>query len=360
MKIVTQNLKEYAKLFDKVKIPKNQQYGSVYFDFENEFMYFRNETTSVKIPLIIEEKDEIKNLFVIDGEKIFYLINNYNEIIYDGKNFISPDNNKFELSKSTEYYEIPSFDLNDSWEKSNIILDSDTLFHLRNGILYADNNESPLSGLFIENGKLIALQPSKFYQSDISIDSKLILPLFFVRVLLSLDFESIELFSKKIGSAYVYILSNESITIKYSTSSALNLPVDINDENFVNSYNHSTYLKVDKTVFTQGLRFLDPFTKDIINSKAHIKFLPNKNEILFTINDTSNKIEYSIPVEEFSDKEYFKDAEMYFSIQAFNMISSHIDNNYLYIFFNKEKPAVKFASELDSNYFIIQTRIKQD
>lgn len=361
MKILTKDLKQYSKLFEKIRIQKHLYYGAVFLDIENDFLYFQNRESAVRIPLLLNEKDpNIKSINIIDGEKFFYLVNNYDHIIYDGKSFISADGNKFNFSKSEDVYEIPNFDSSNDWSSINMDFNADLLFHIRNASLYADINDSPMSGLFFENNKLIAIQPSKFYQAEINqFSDEISFPLNFIKILSSLSFPSVEIFYKKVGNTFQYIVSNE-ISIKFSSNSKLSIPVSIDNPDFIASYNHPTYLTVDKSILLQSIRFLDPFSKDIVNSKALIKFYPSLNEMQFIINDNSNNVEYNIPVEFYSDHSYFKDAEMYFSIQSLNSILSSFNKDKIFIFFDKNKPAVKFSTDINSDYFIIHTRIKQE
>jgi len=365
MTIVTENLACYARTFDKVRIAKTAYYGSVYLDFEKEFLYFQNESMIVRVPLELEDKDDVENVFVFDGDKFFLLTTQYDSLSFDGKSFTSPDNNEFKLSLFSEPYDLPELDPNlekdESWEEISFSVTSDLLHHIRNAMTYISLEQESLKGVFIDEGQLIALQSKKFYQAKVDIEDNLTLPFDFLKVFLSFDgIGESTLYKQEHGDAHRYIFKQNDLTIRFVTSSDLSLPVDIHSPDFVKNYNHEEYFCLSKEHFVEASHFLEPFTKDIVKSKVTFNFAPSSNSLTIHVDDEQNIIDYKIEVEEYSSLDTFENEEITISLSAVSSIFSQINSELIYITYNPDSPAMKFSSGSQADYFIILTKIKTE
>lgn len=364
MTIVTENLVAYTRTFDKVRVAKIAYYGSVYLDFQNEFLYFQNESMIVRIPLELEDKQDIENVFVFDGDKFFLLVNQYETLSFDGKSFISPDNNEFKLSLFSEPYDLPELDPNpedESWEEINFTVTPDLLYHIRNAMTYISLEQDSLKGIFFDGGELIALQSKKFYQASIDILENFSLPYDFLKVFLSFEnLGNLTIYKQNHGDAHRYIFKQNEVTIRFVTSENLSIPVDIHSEDFIKNYDHENYFCLSKSSFVEASNFLEPFTKDIVKSKVIFRFDPNSDSLTIHVNDEQNFINYKVEVEEYSSNTEFQDKELSISLSSVSSIFSQINSELVYITFDSDSPAMKFSSGSDANYFIILTKIKTD
>lgn len=361
MLIKTENLKSLSRLFERIRTPKVAYLGSVYLDFENNSIYFQNETTFVKGRLESSGEEDIENVFVFDGDKFFALVMSYDELLFDGNTFTSPDNNTFKLNLFKEPFFPPEFEPTEEWRSVDFNLSFDTLQHIKNAIAYIPPDIDSLKGVFVRDGQLIALQPVKFYQAAVDLNVDMNLPLSFIKLLLS--FPSLNnsiLYMQEHGDAHRYLLTNGDLVMRFVTSENLELPVDIHSEDFISSYNHDNVLTVSKHVFQEALHFLDPFTKDIVNSKITLKFKPEESSLLIYVDDESNVIQYSVEVESFSSHEDFKDKEATLSLSSLSTILSHLQSEKVTISFEDDAPTLLYRCEDTDEYFIVQTKIESE
>lgn len=364
MKILNENLSDYYRTFEKVRVPKVAYYGSVYLDFENEYLFFQNEFTVVRLKLefsLEEDEDSKENVFVFDGDKFFLLVAQYEYLIYDGDKFISPDGNNFKLSTFSEPYDPPELDPTEDWEKIEFTITPELLHHIRSASSYVPLDQESLRGLFFDNGQLIALQPQKFYQATVDVDNNFSLPFDFIKTLLSFDCvgES-ALYKQDQGDAHRFVFEQGDLSIRFVSSNDLALPVDIHSEEFISNYDHENYFVVDKSEFVSAIKFLDPFAKEVASSRVSLKFLPESSSLTIYVNDEQNIVDYKVDVHEYSSKNAFEGEELNISLSALSNMFSNIDSDLVYITFDSESPAMKFSSGSEADYFIIQTKIRID
>lgn len=363
MKIFTQNLREYSKLFEKIHLSKNAEYGSVHLDFKNSLLSFRNEISIVQIDMILENTEtDSKNVFIIDGEKFFFLVNSYDFLIYKDGSFHSPANDKFTLMQNEGEFENNNVkDVSDDYEEISSVFLPSTIGYIKKALLHILPEELNLNGIFFDNGNLISLQKSRIFQAKTpEVQLSLSIPSELIRIIfLFPDIEKIKFYRKSLSETESYkLIYNNELALQFSSSSNLNLPISVDDEAFKASYSHENYFMLNKLRFQEVLKFLEPFAREVISTKLTFKFLPETSQIEIEIVDQYNNVDYKIPVEEFSNPEYFEDQEINLSLSILSIIASQIEGENIIIHYDSEKPAMKFASSHDPEFFIINSRFK--
>lgn len=353
--IKTENIRPYSKIFDKIKVLKHSYFESVYLDFKNNKILFRNSNTVVSIQAVFENHENEDNFYVI-GDKFFTLAFSYDQLTFENDQFVSPDGNKFKLKSFKEDFDFPE---EEDYEKLDINDYSYFQNHLRKSLSFVDSSNSSLAGIFIESNRLWALQPIKCYSSLIDVNKSLSLDFQISRIISLLDISTnIELFTKQDEFSNKIMIKTDDCVIIHSNSSLLEIPVDTESVEFLSSIPNDNFIKIEKENFISALQFLQPFTKDVNFSKVVIDFLTDSSEISFLIKDESNIIEYKTPVESFSNSSYFEKQNVTLSLLELHRSIANIEDEKIDIFIDFKKTIVKLTPNNQDNYYILQSTIK--
>ena len=357
-------LRKYKKLADICRVPGNQIYDSVFLDFENEKIWIQNPSAVIQIPFSPDFTGERPDNFYVDSEKLFYLIQSYEYLILDDVTFRNGDDT-FNLRHLKEDIDVPSFSLNpDDWgDYLSPLSDSEEFFaHLNNALAHAeDRADSDLNGIFISNGRMIASDRVTLYEAvhdfgigDINIGK------FAVKILLSInalldDTIQIGTYGDNI------IIRCEELNIMVSQNKDLNVPPNSSSAEFVERYDHESYISVNSEKLLSLLKFIEPFTREATKNRVKL-FVNDSKELTFEVVD-SNHMMKSIPIEHIENYTVFEGERIWVNSSKVRMISFQLQNSpqdNIHIQFDPDSPPLNFTSSGNENTHVIYARINDD
>lgn len=368
--IRTENLREYRTLFNSISDKKAGVEGAVHLDFKEGIFSFRGPGAFFKTALYFQESDiEIDGVYVMEGEKFFAMIQNYDEVFFNGKIFTTEDGNRFHLNMLEGPGEYPHFEEGDDYIeapfnyeelKTPLYQIGNFLNDPKDGQIFFHNDEM----LAVYENNLVRLRNYFSTEEDFSLPTKLFS---IVEKLQSAMKNSPTLrMYKKEDSVLVHYSDEEDEkwnSLHYSLPANVDFPVDPDDPEFIENYDNEHFITVNGENFMNTLTFLDPFATGINNDTAYIKMQAKEGKMLFYISDDSNSVEYNLPVEEFSDVDYFEQESMDISFKKLKNtlkalripISQEVNSWSVTMKYNVDGPTVTFSSSSHPNDIFVRT-----
>jgi len=354
-------LRNYKGIADTCRRPGNQIYDSVFLDFENEKMWVQNPSAVIQIPFSPDFSGDRPDNFYVDSEKFFYLVDSYDYLILEDTTFRN-GNDTFNLRHIKEDIDVPEFSLDpEDWgDYISLLSNSDKFYScLFEASVHVDDDvNSTLNGIFVSNGRMVSSDRVTLYETihdfgvgDITLTS------FAVKLLPELRDDTIY-----IGTYGDNILIRVGeVNAMVSQSQKLEVPPNSSDSEFVEKYNHDSYVSVNAGNLMDILKFIAPFTKDAVKNRVKI-FLNDSKELSFEVVD-SNYMLKSIPVEHIENYSTFEGNRIWVSSSKVRKIASQLLDSYqdnINIQFSPESPALNFTSSQNSETHVIYARINDD
>lgn len=371
MKIVSNSLSPYKKIFDSIKQPGVQLFDSVFLDFSRSQCVFMNETSFVRISFEIDgEVPEDQENFFVDGNKFFVLISTYDLLEIKGRSFFSPEGDKFVLSSFKEEFDLPEFGGED-WTSINFDFNKDFSKKIRDALDFIDPDDPNASSLFFENNTILSLSKVRYFQTPMKeINESFNLPYDFVRIASSLSMEGDATIQyREINDAFVVYFHLGSLEFLLTTNSSNSLPVDPSDEEFREGFFHPYYIVISTKSFLNSIKFLSTFLSDSHAAHTQIRVHSEKDSssyLEFYIHN-ENEVSYKTELESLSDPEYFNGKSFWIALESLKKILVTFDNNgskSVLLRYEDEKPAIYITdvSELEkeepNKFFIVQTLLE--
>lgn len=365
MKILTTNLQAYKKLYDQTKVTGNAYYEYVFLDFVKQELIFMNESAIVKLALSIEDpEDRDKDFLFVDGSKFFFLATTFPYLEIKGKSFYSPEGNRFVLQTLDETLELPEED-EQNWSDVEITLTEEFMTNFLIASDYIDK-ESVYSSMFFEKDKMIVISENKYLQIKTEIKKgSFEIPLSVVRVLsLIMKTTKPESFYLKYrpssNGGKVYTLFCDGLTYFFSTSSEIELPVEPESKEFIDSYIHENFFTFGLHSLYETAKTLSTFVDDASFSHCRIEFL--EKEIQFNLQNGS-QVEYRHPILLYSDYSYFEGKSFWISLNSLKQALSILDSkkySEAILRFDENAPVVYLSSlENEGIVKVVQTLLEE-
>ena len=367
MKLNLAEIRGYKRLFSSVQVIKHPVYESVFISTKYKKLVFLNETSKVFIDFNIEMEDgeeDIEKSF--NGLKFFALVQNYDTMQYKNGFFISENGDKFKIeSDSDELSDI--LDLEEElesvkhtdWNKIVFEVDEEFYSNLKKSLHYIDSNQYSSKGaLFLHEDIAVAIQENKLFQfSNTTNIEDFKLPPQLIKILVIMELQGdVELYIKESLAGKVTIFKYGPTIFKTTINDFYELPADPKDEEFISSYDHADFFSITKDELLSTLRFLEPFTKDIINSRIQFMF-DDKGEIFININEELDNISYKLKEYTYiSNPELFFNKNFWINLIEIKLIVNDISSEKINIFFSEESPALKIKGD-EEDYFFVKTKI---
>lgn len=350
MKLYPSLIRTYSPVISHISSPSTQYHESLYFDFDGGWIYFMNEFAVGRIPMIVEKEDgETHPNFFINAESLMYLSRFYEEldlhgcVLYNGEE-------KFNFQHFIEDFEPPLFE-----EFGDESIQIDSLSSLQETLVdslsyIGSDQNSELNGVFIRDGKVITSDLYRLFEGKVDLqvpDTNL--PFLLSRILSIVDSGSgLELEKER---SRTHIRLNGECEL-YVGDAELNI-VDTTDPQFVSKYNHDSYIVVDRSLFENTLRFLEPFTRNLPDQRVllHVE----NGELQIQVRDR-NDINKRIAIEE---NEGIDDGtEFWVSAEYAKTISSHIHDEKLKIQIDPEQPGINYVGNTNADRHIVYSKLK--
>lgn len=340
-----QNFVKYKNIIQQVSQEGHPVHSSFYMDFENELAYFSNSLVvgRIKIEVDDEGEDLLTNMF-IPVSKLIHLLTKSTKIIIDQKKIFHLEGG--DTAKLSTYedptYEPPSFDL--SADPDFVSNDIDNFEEIatvmKQAMVYADESEdSALHGIFFQGESIIGLQESRMYEhAGFSNLTESAFPLSMVRIMVACQAEPSVTIATTENS--IQLFAGEDLVVQMGKSNKLEI-FDTSDKDFVESYKHEDYVKVDREEFLNELNFLSPFFANVVNQRTQIIF--EENTIHFVVED-EDRVTSTIKKVEYSDFSAFKGESRWISGAYLKMIATVLPGDFL-IRFKSDSDVLDFDPE---------------
>lgn len=352
------NLDQFRKklrFFNGLRVDGNQLYESVYLDFDNACISMCSSNIIVRSKFEFGKEDNTpdQSSFYVDLSGLLTISKNFDSLKLEDRTFISSNNDKFKLKHFDDpfdYSPLDSFEETDDAEKFSLPMNVDTVQVIRDAISFMDvDTTSFFHSLFITQNHLVSGNRIKFYQLNLNkfLDTSMDYPDMiisgpFAKMLNMFDSmgeytfnftrvirgeEPATDFAEDLRDQVLYVtVSNSSGETEYEMlvscpASMLELPDIMDDDGFKKSYNHDNYVVFLMHDLLDSIKMLDPFTSQILNSRAYLQFNEDSSIMRIMIRD-SNFIEKVVPVQEVSDSSYFSGIEIAVNLSILKAILS--------------------------------------
>lgn len=340
-----QNFLKYKNIIQQVSQEGHPVHSSFFMDFENEMAYFSNSLVVGRLKISVDDEGEdlLSNMF-IPVSKLIHLLSKSTKIIIDQNKIFHMEGG--DTAKLSTYedptYEPPSFDLSDQPDYESVeITDFDGVASvMKQAMIYADEVEdSPLHGIFFQNGSIVGLQESRMFEhSGFHELTDSAFPLSMVKIMVACQGENSVTISKTENAIQLNV--GDELVVQMGKSNKLEI-IDISDQDFVDAYKHDDYVKVDQEEFLNELNFLSPFFANVINQRTQIVF--EEDNIHFVVED-EDRVTSTIRKVEYSNFEEFRDQSRWISGTYLKMIAGAMPGDFI-IRFNSGSEIIDFDSE---------------
>lgn len=344
------NLKQYLKIPLSTVMRGHRIYESGYLNFEEGYLYtFGEVVTRTKL----EYSGDIEENFFVSLDKFVLLVNSCDSLELSNKVF-SSGKDTFELAHFTEDdIETPIFSDIINEERSvnfsaSLIKDiKNSLYFIEPG-LYAE-----LDGVFIRDEHLIATNKVGFYDKFIPELEDMTLPLNVIKILTLLkDNHEIKMHSSN-GKIQISI-DDGQVEIKIPMSMNLNIP-NTQSEGFINSYNHDTFLTVNRLELEEVFKFMIPFSKEQPSERTLIHVV-DESTIQIKIMDL-NKITKELTVNYCSPE--LVGLDFWISASMVRTALAYLTDAEVNIQVSPNNPATNFVGTSNKDLHIIISQIRQ-
>ena len=367
MKLNLLPFRKYKKVISNI-IEKGSPFTeNLYFDFQEGYCYFQNDSTFSRIKI---EKAEENNIF-IDAFKFLLLADSIteNEIELKEGVFYDVNNSSYKLGDvdSSTNFETINFDEFVDHESFNKLFseNKDIFVYIKQASHYILKNDDQMrfNAVFIKDNYILGTNRVKMYKyylnpeqhgeiSDINIQEDVLRFLSNVDDLASVKFKSQEITEKK--KDLMLSLDEGNCEIVIAENMELVTP-PINDPSFIAQYDHETNIICDLKEITNVISFLFPFTSVDNNNCIYLQ-VTDDNKLKIAVRENTVKIEKYINLEE---KNIETNKEFLISCHDLKMALLHLEGNELKLRLDDEKLLVNFSTFEDENRTILIAKMEE-
>lgn len=370
MRIITENLKPIQKIWNQIRVRGNSYFDHVMLDFDSKQILFKNGQACVKASLSLEDNDgrglSHRKMF-IDGSKFFSLVQFYDYVDLDENDvFYSSQGDKFIVPELNEEIPFPEAEEGGECKLLTVSFTPELNKKLSIASTYVDpDSESDYYALFVHNESLIACNRTKmlFAQTDNGLKGSFAIPYPLLRLIITMDIQGdVDLRIINDADGYTYIeFSYGDMWIKYGNSEGYVLPFDPDSEDFLSTYDHSTYFCVNLSQIDEAVKFLSSYYNDTVDAICKCVFdTSDPDNMIMTINlsyEQAGASQYRVAMTGCSDPEYFdgKTAFIYLKfIKSAIGILSQFGIESMRVTFDEDAPAMAFmdATEEESTFVV--------
>lgn len=322
----TANLRNLQRIWNSVRVKGTPYYENVLLDFASSRISFRGQQTTVKGDLQYSTDGSAPAQMFIDGGKFFSLVQLSDEITIDDEGVFHTDSSNGFTIPSLNEDDIDMADQPyDDWTQVTIPFTEETRKILSSAIGYIDPTDADSiwsQAVYIQNGHIITASHYRMLFGELggSDEGSFAIPAPLARILpyLNLDGDVDFLIRKGTGDSTVIQIQYGDIWLRYYCSNSYETPGDLLSEEFTASYFHENYIDVDLASLSNTARFLLSYFSDVPLLWATLTFNTHSEtpELKLTLKYSSGKTEYSIPILECSDSEYFDGKEIMLGIDS--------------------------------------------
>jgi len=349
MKIDTNNLKRYLPIPLSTITRGHRLYESIYFNFEDSYLYTFGETvTRVKF----EYTGEPEENFFVPLDKFVLLVNSYDILELNDKVF-SSGRDSFELAHFVdEDMGTPEFHTCSNNEPMTFT--SSLIKDIKNSLYFIEPGLYPeLDGVFVRNNHLISTNKVGFYDKIIEEMEDITLPLNVIKILTLLkDDHEIQMHTE--NGRILMSIDNGQVEINIPTALNLNIP-DTQSEGFINSYNHDTNIQMNRAELEEIFKFIVPFSKEQPSERTMISII-NESTIQIKIMDT-NKITKEMTISSCSPE--LVGANVWISASMVRTALAYITDTDIKMQISPNSPAINFIGVSSEDLHVIISQIRQ-
>ena len=290
MKILTDNLKPYSSLFGAMRPKGIARFEYVYLDLREGFLFFQTaDFTSMRIRLKLDEYEDHDPMFV-HGMKFFTMVNQSEYVNLQGKVFTTDKGTRFILPELDEDFQVPSFDVDDTWKKINFKMDKIFLKNLKAALTYVgDTPAEGGGGVYFLKDRMVALRRDRFFNVDASrYDATgLVLPSAFAKLMTQVqlrkigtgaeledsDLLNVSVYLKAFGEGKRINFEMDDLAVVFPTDEFSKFPIpDLDDPEVKAAYYSDLFVEVDRAELIEALKTINGFVEDLVIKEISVKF----------------------------------------------------------------------------------------
>jgi hypothetical protein len=354
MTIDAKLIAKYARICERLKDDSQPIYDSGLLDFEHGSMTFGSQKGFGQIKMDVEGWDGNQKPFFVNLNSFLNVIKEFPVLELNGFKFKHGTDDVFEISHLEDDTRFPDF-IN-SGNASPVKIDASALSAIKKCGLFVDvDGQASLNGVFIKNGNVWGTNKNRLCEEQV--DSLSSADLSLPRIVwetLIMDVLGEDLVIDKDDASF-FIGNGDEIKIQFAINSALSSP-DIHNQNFVNKFNHPSYITLDKAVLLGVINFIQPFV--INNASQRIQFIVGDSLLEVKSEDNGNIISRKIPiVEKIGNIDL--DSKIWVSTNWIKTILGILGGKTVKIQIDLTKPAVNVSSVEEPSIHVVYCRLTE-
>jgi hypothetical protein len=317
-------------------------------DFENQRAIFGSQKGFGTIKMPVTGYDGSQKPFLVNLSSLLAIVSEFPVLELDGYTFKSGATNEFEIAHLDDDFEYPEFN---SMSAKSFACSKEVISAIKRAGLYTDpDGNASLNGVFIINGSVAGTNKSRLCEEKLDelagVDLNLPRSVWEIMALevlgdnLTIDNSSADKF---------FVANGDEITIQFAISSALKVP-PITDPRFVEKYNHSSFVKVNKAAFAQIVSFMSPFVASA--TATRMQMIISEDEIELKTEDGNQRISRKITPIETTPGVYNGD-KIWVSNEWIKTILSSLEGETVVIQIDPASAALNFYTEEKPNLHIV-------
>lgn len=299
MKIFADSFKRWNRILETYQEKGNPIGESLYFNFQDEYIYFGNKDGIGRVKFYTEDKEDIQNFF-IPTNKFLNIITQYDFINIDKKFLITNSNDKYKLATIIDDDKIDTSIFRKEFE-SRVDFTKDSIEKINRAMCFANKDEQNINyrNIFIQNKFICSLTtPTPMYESSINIEGDSCIQLNVAKTLTQVGSIAEGCYLLCSESSKKIVSRDDEIEIIVPSNNSIEFPPN-RSQKFIDSYSYLTKIKFSTDVLSRVLSSLRPYFSDVLNSK--IIFYIN-DDVTIKVSDSTNDIEKHISYIEVSDE----------------------------------------------------------
>jgi len=304
MIIYADTFKRWAKILESYQ-KKGDPFGeSLFFDFENKFIYFGSDFGKGRMKFFFECKEEEKlpYNFFISTSKFLNIITKFDSLELT-KDFVfkkGEDKFKFSVVKNEEDRVIKNIFENDFVYE---VLNKDIFKKIEDASVFVnkDDADENLHNIFVKNNLICSMSSVlPFYESKINYTGSFAVEVDVAKLITQIGTISEGCkFTQNTKTAIIKSIDDE-IEMIIPNCYTTEFPDDLQSDSFIKTYKHPTFVKIDCSLFNHNLSFLKMYLNASNNGKLFFNF--TDTDMIMRIEEDDATVEKHMPFIEISSE----------------------------------------------------------